>query len=131
MQAAFRAAGGFPLLVKLIDAAVVSLMSMRRSDLGNPSSLAFDRVPTKKASSALDDSSAHFHGSGGESGCRNDGGAVQSRLSAHRSLPGHGTSLESKASDDDEWCLGPRRIAPAVESLAVLARNNSENRYST
>lgn len=125
--------------MQLIDAAVMPLLQRPPVRRRNPQG----RVAKRLNSTSVQDTSNSAHASedqqapaassiNGGSSPGHDGSSRACYQNGHRSPLAVSVSEEfgSECDGEEEWELGPRRIAPAVESLAVLARNNPQNRYS-
>ena len=132
LQATFREAGGFAMIVKLIDAAVPPLLQ-------RPPLQTLSPPPPRPA-----DSAGGSNVSSSESGA--DFARDHSERRQRQAWGGSGSDAEARKAEqngrprsagsggvcdrweEDEWGPGPQRIAPAVEAIAMLARNNPRNR---
>ncbi len=132
LQAAFREAGGFAMIVKLIDAAVPPLLQ-------RPPLQALSLPPPRNAdgasggnvsSSESGEDSARGHSERRQhqarGGSDSDAGAPEAEQNGRPRSAGSAGVCERGG--EEEWGAGPQRIAPAVEAIAMLARNNPKNR---
>lgn len=138
LQAAFREAGGFALIVKLIDAAVPPLLQRPPLQAGPPPSHGIHSGAGSEhdgrgmvnhssvaAGVAAMGSQQRLLDSGAPGQAVGGGADGEGREARQNGLAGGG---RGEGGTGDEWGPGPQRIAPAVEAIAMLARNNPKNR---
>jgi len=130
LQAAFRKAGGFPLLVKLLDIALPPQPPRYRASGGGSSG----DGSGGGSSSSYATAAAAAPDNGGTAGHGSAGGGESA--AAHGGSTGSGGSSgggQQEAAEGDAWAdgTGAQRISPAVEALTMLARNNPKNRCAS